>query len=531
MAEIDLRKLKKELKSGKISREEYNNIINPKKSNIMPKKDDLQSLYQNVKATNSPDIKITDLTLLVHGIDLLKDTELIITNKRKYGLIGYNGSGKTSLLNEISNRNIPIQENISILYVKQEIEPSDKSPVQYLLESDTQRLYLLQKEKELKELLETIDDEDNTIQDELLDIYQQLKSIGAYSAESRARNILSGLQFTQEMQNNSTTTLSGGWRMRVALACALFIKPVLLLLDEPTNHLDLNAAIWLEAYLQKYNNTLVIVSHDREFLNNIVTDIIHLHNKKLTYHKGNYESFIKNKKDAKPDRRLLFLFRNQEKLKIPNIQIKDVSFSYDDKLIFKNVELNVDCNSKVAIIGPNGSGKTTLMNLINKKLEPTEGEIFVNHKLRISKFSQHFIDQLDITLTPVQYIGRKFPLLKEQEIKNACGMFGLGGQTHNLIISSLSGGQKCRLCMCEISLTLPHILLLDEPTNHLDMESVDALIEGLNKFTGGIVFITHDQRLVTNVANELWICENNTVTIYDGTFDDYKKNITNLLED
>jgi len=542
ISKANIRNLKKKSKAGLISKEEFDRLTKLHTIKQSDQKENMVQSFEKVINTNSPDIKIKQVTIAPRGIPLLIDTDVTINQNRKYGLIGLNGSGKSTLLEQLASRQLPVQDCVDMLYVRQEMEGSDKTPIECVIESDTERTKLLLEERILKKKLD--DDFDNEAQDRLLVVYDKLKSIGAYTANTRAKNILFGLQFTEEMQHKPTNELSGGWRMRVALACALFVQPKLLLLDEPTNHLDLNASIWLEAYLAKYNKTLILVSHDRDFLNNIVTDIIHLNNKKLTYYKGNYDSFVKNsninkKQEEKlfkktgqkinKDKTVQFIFRNPDKLKIPVIQIKQVDFSYDDYLIFNNLELNIDCNSKIAIIGPNGSGKTTLIKLITKELNPTNGEIYHNNNLRIAKFSQHFVDQLDMDISPVEYINSKFKELKTQEIRNSLGMFGIHGTTQEQQISLLSGGQKSRVCLCEISLTMPHILFLDEPTNHLDIASVDALADALIQFKGGIVFITHDQRLVSQVASELWVCGNNKVIRYEGTFDDYKQEIINDL--
>jgi len=215
------------------------------------------------------------------------------------------------------------------------------------------------------------------------------------------------------------------------------------------------------------------------------------------------------------------------------IQIRNVSFGYTNQpLLFKNLELNIDCDSKIAIVGPNGVGKSTLMNIILGELKPVSGEVYLNQHLRCAKFSQHFVDQLTMTDNPVDYLNLKFKELKSQEVRNKLGMFGLKGASHTQPISLLSGGQKSRVCLCEMSLKMPHIMFFDEPTNHLDIQSVDALGDALIEFNGGIIFITHDQRLVNRVAKELWVCKGaQNVERYEGTFDDYKQEIIEQMPD
>jgi len=229
------------------------------------------------------------------------------------------------------------------------------------------------------------------------------------------------------------------------------------------------------------------------------------------------------------------IFRDPGPLGYPVIQIKDVSFGYkpgEENYLFKNLELNVDLQSRIAIVGPNGAGKSTLVNLILGELQATKGEILRNRNLRVAKFSQHFVDQLNMTDTPVEYIGKKFPEFKPQEVRNKLGMYNLKGGLHNQAISLLSGGQKSRVVLAEIGLRNPHIFFLDEPTNHLDIQSVDALSQALQEFKGGVILITHDQRLVSTVAKDLWVCRgNSSVEIFDGSFDDYKQEIVDKMPD
>jgi ATP-binding cassette subfamily F protein 1 len=580
------------LKAGRITKEEFDKLRGINQAKAAPteeqKKEELAQLakesavqeYKHKRGeedSKSRDIRIEGITLSYKGQPLLVETDLIITHGRKYGLVGPNGSGKSTLLKHISMRHIPIPEHIQILHVEQEIEGTDEIAVDAVLRADAEREALLAEEKSLKTLSEELTDEGQAAADRLIEVYKRLRAIGSHTAEARASAILAGLQFTPEMQKKKTKEFSGGWRMRISLARALFLQPTLLLLDEPTNHLDLDASIWLETYLRKYKKTLLLVSHDREFLTTIVTDIIDLRDKKLNYYKGNYEAFEKNlqankKKEAKErklkekeiikaqtaqrekDRKKLkevkketggkvekapkdysvcFLFRDPPKLKIPVLQIRNASFHYPGvPNIFSDLELNIDCESKIAIVGPNGAGKSTLVNMILGELEPTEGEIFRNPHLRIAKFSQHFVDQLNMTDTPVDYINRKFPEMRPQEVRNKLGSFGLHGNTHVQPITLLSGGQKSRVCLCELSLTMPHILFLDEPTNHLDIQSVDALADALIKWQGGVIFITHDQRLVSSVGKELWVVKGDTrVVRYDGTFDDYKQELIDEMPD
>jgi len=509
---------------------------------------------KGVKDSAAKDIKVTQFTLAYKSMVLLRDTDLTIAHGRKYGLIGPNGSGKSTLLRHISQRHFAIPDHIQILHVEQEVEGTDEIALNAVVSADSERLELLAELDKLQKISEENTEEGLAAHERLIEIHKRLRAIGAHSAEARASAILAGLQFTPEMQKKKTSEFSGGWRMRIALARALFVLPDLLLLDEPTNHLDLDAVIWLEAYLRKYKKTLLLVSHDRDFLNGVITDTICLRDQRLEYYRGNYDSYEKgltqkkkqqeksykeqqkqldkiNKKQDKDARdkkdkinkkglvekagkeySVKFIFRDPGPLGYPIIRIKKSSFGYKpgpENYLFENLELNIDLASRIAIVGPNGAGKSTLMNLILGELEPTDGEIARNRNLRVAKFSQHFVDQLTMTDTPVEYIAKIFPEFKLQEVRNKLGAFNLKGDLHNKPISLLSGGQKSRVAMAEIGLKMPHIFFLDEPTNHLDIQSVDALSQALQEFKGGIILITHDQRLVNTVAKELWVCRGN----------------------
>lgn len=531
----------------------------------MKKKEELQQRIENMGAVgeqfslsqreqtthlaileNSQDIKIDGFSISARGKDLFVNAELHITFGRKYGLVGPNGHGKTTLLNHIAAKQLAIPPHIDVLLCEQEVVADDTPAVDAVLKADTKRMALLEEEKKLQELIAKGDESHNS---RLEEIYTELEAIGAHSAEARARRILAGLGFTQEMQGRETKKFSGGWRMRVSLARALFLEPTLLLLDEPTNHLDLNAVIWLDNYLQTWKKTLLVVSHDQSFLDSVCTDIIHLNQQKLYYYRGNYNTFKKmfkqkmkemekayekqmkelkakkasgqSKKSAeesvkkaaamkskgkgkqrvqaeeddnepqqlleKPrEYQVKFSFPDPPPLNPPILGAYDVEFGYPGRpLLFDNLNFGVDLDSRIAIVGPNGVGKTSLLNLLLGILTPLKGEVRKNHRLRLGVYNQHAADQLELRESPVEYLQRLFDV-NYQLARKTLGRYGLASHAHTIKIRDLSGGQKARVVFAELSLREPDVIIMDEPTNNLDIESIDALADAMNEYKGGM---------------------------------------------
>jgi len=539
---------------------------------------------------NSNDIKIENFSIAAKGKDLLKNASLTIVAGRRYGLVGPNGKGKTTLLRHIAARKLSIPSHIDVLYCEQEVVADDTPAILSVVNADTERLRLLKLEKELVQRQEN---GDLAVQDELKKLYEDMEAIGVASAEARARRILAGLGFTISMQSRATKDFSGGWRMRVSLARALFLEPTLLLLDEPTNHLDLNAVIWLDNYLQKWKKTLLIVSHDQSFLDNVCTDVIHLDNLKLQSYRGNYTQFKKmyqqrvtqllkdyekqekslkqnkargastkvaekkvkeamTRKQQKGQRSgaavmessfdttqeliarpkeyiVKFRFPDPPSLSPPVLGLYNVDFAYPNQPhLFKNLEFGVDMESRIAIVGPNGVGKSTLLKLLCGELQSTSGEVRRNHRLRIAYYSQHSADQLDVEKTATRYLQDKFNL-DYQETRKRLGSVGLVSHAHEIQIRDLSGGQKARVALAELISSAPDILILDEPTNNLDLESIDALGEAINAYKGGVLIVSHDARLITETDCNLWVVENQTINQIEGDFDDYKQEILEAL--
>ncbi|KAG5890013.1 hypothetical protein JTB14_012635 [Gonioctena quinquepunctata] len=543
---------------------------------------------QKAALENAVDIKIENFSISAKGNDLFVNANLLIAQGRHYGLVGPNGHGKTTLLRHVAQRAFAIPPSIDILYCEQEVVADDNSAVETVLAADVKRTELL---KECKKLEDAFNGGDLRVQEDLNEVYAELKAIGADSAEPRARRILAGLGFDKEMQDRATKNFSGGWRMRVSLARALYIEPTLLLLDEPTNHLDLNAVIWLDNYLQGWKKTLLIVSHDQSFLDNVCNEIIHLDNKKLYYYKGNYSMFkkmhVQKKKEQikeyeKQEKRIKelkssgsskkqaekkqkeALTRKQEKnrskiqkqedetaptellqrpkdylvkfrfpepppLPPPVLGLHNVTFGYSgQKPLLVKTDFGIDMNSRIAIVGPNGVGKSTFLKLLTGDLTPNIGENRKNHRLRIGRFDQHSGEHLTAEETPSEYLMRLFDLPYEKARKQL-GTFGLASHAHTIRMKDLSGGQKARVALAELCLNAPDVLILDEPTNNLDIESIDALAEAINEYTGGVIIVSHDERLIRDTSCALYVIEDQTINEMDGDFDDYRKELLESL--
>eukprot|EP01087_Luapelamoeba_hula_P000956 TRINITY_DN1071_c0_g1_i1.p1 TRINITY_DN1071_c0_g1~~TRINITY_DN1071_c0_g1_i1.p1 ORF type:complete len:729 (+),score=122.78 TRINITY_DN1071_c0_g1_i1:250-2187(+) len=532
------------------------------------------------KGAVSRDLKLLTFDLDLAGKQLLKDASLQLSFGRRYGLVGRNGMGKTTLLRHIAGRDIPgLPDSMQILHVEQEAVGSDTTVLDSVLEADIERAALLKEEKEILAVKKDGGDDMRLVR-----IYQRLEEIDADKAEARASAILAGLGFSAAAQQRPTREFSGGWRMRMALSRALFCQPDLLLLDEPTNMLDIQAVLWLENYLQTWPHTLLVVSHDRTFLNNVVTDIIHLNHQTLTPYHGDYDTFEKtrmerlknqhkaleaqekqrahvqqfidkfrfnakraslvqsrikmlNKMDIIPalidDPTCSFTFPEPEELPPPLIQFDEVYFSYDKgrqgrtepENIFNKITFDLDMDSRIALVGANGAGKTTLLKLITGELKQKAGNLFIHRRIRFATFSQHHVDQLDMDLTPLEFFIQNFPGSDPQVYRAHLGRYGLSGDLALQPTHTLSGGQKSRVAFAIMGWLKPHFLILDEPTNHLDVETVDVLAMALNSFTGGLVMVSHDERLITNVCNELWVVNDGLVYPHSGDFASYKKTI------
>lgn len=528
---------------------------------------------------DSRDIKIEQFSLNFFSQILIQESTIELNFGRRYGLLGPNGCGKSTFLQALAAREVPIPEHIDIFLLNQEYPPTETPALTAVIADAQAELNRL--EQLMEKLLE--EDPESPL---LEDIYERIDQMDASTFETRAASILYGLGFTTEKMAYKTKDLSGGWRMRVALAKALFVKPTLLLLDQPTNHLDLGACVWLEEYLSHYDRILLIISHSTDFLNEVCTNIIEVTPKKqLSYFGGNYDTYCKTKveletnqdkafekqqaeiehmkkfisscgtysnlvRQAKSRQKILdkmeadgliekvqknkefrFYFQCAGKLPPPVIAFDDMSFAYDGDLkknaIYKNLEFGVDTDSRMALVGPNGAGKSTLLKLMVGELNPTSGTISRHTSLKIGRYNQHSAEQLDGTVSAVDHMKRTFPDMPQDMTfwRQQVGKFGLTGNSQLCPISQLSDGQKSRIVFCELCLTSPNIILFDEPTNALDIETIDSLAEAINDFEGGVVLVSHDFRLISQVAEQIWVCDDKTTTLWPGTIEQYKKKL------
>jgi ATP-binding cassette subfamily F protein 3 len=560
------------------------------------------------------DIHCEGISITMGTQKLLDKASLTLAYGRRYGLVGKNGSGKTTLLRHLADYALEgIPRALQILHVEQEVAADDRSPLQVVLAADVERTSLLAEEERLLASKST-----NPADTKALEaVYRRMDELDIHSAEARAASILSGLQFSTEAMNAPTKRLSGGWRMRVALARALFVQPDVLALDEPTNMLDLSALLWLEQYLQTWSKTLLVVSHARDFLNSVCTDIIHLHSRNLHYYKGNYDMFAavrgermsnqakmheaqeKHRKHIQSyidrfrckaatarmaqsrikmlermtvvpavieDPTIAFNFPQPDQVPPPILQAVDISFAYgapknstssalesaidngenaktdaepidhsEDKQqlgkpLFSDVNFGITMDSRIAIVGPNGAGKSTLLKALLGELEPQTGLVMRSPKARIGYFSQYFVDALDMQLSAVENLSQRFPGVSAQTLRGHLGQFGITGDTALQPAYTLSGGQKSRVVLAMIMYSKPHVLVADEISNHLDIETVEALIQALTEWEGGLVLVSHDQHLISSICDEIWVVEDQKAYRFDGDFEQYKKNFLRTLQ-
>ena len=519
-------------------------------------------------------INFKNISFSIGGVSLFDDTSAFVPTGHKVGIVGRNGAGKTTLfkliLKEISLDGgiIEVPRNFKVGAVAQEAPSNEEKLIDTVLAADIERAELL-KSSEIE-----------TDPNKISNIHIRLADIDAYSAEARASSILSGLGFSQTDQSSPCSNFSGGWRMRVALASVLFSNPDLLLLDEPTNYLDFEGTAWLENYLQKFKNTVLVISHDRNLLNKSVNGILHLSSKKLQFYTGNYDTFDnerrsqleqkisqKNKQDTqrahiqsfvdrfkakaskarqaqsrikilekmKPivieeDQKIpKFKFEEVSKFSPPLVTLDQASVGYNEIEVLKNINIQINPDDRVGLLGVNGEGKSTFSKLIAKKINLIKGHLQIPKKLKIGYFAQHQLDELRADETPFQHLYLKLNKEIPSKIRARLGSAGFTPETMDLEVRRLSGGQKARLLLLLVVIEKPDLLILDEPTNHLDIESREALIMALNDYKGSLILVSHDAFLVERLVDRLLIIKDGNVSEFSGDIHDYRKLILNNI--
>ncbi|MCW3473163.1 ABC-F family ATP-binding cassette domain-containing protein [Limobrevibacterium gyesilva] len=513
-------------------------------------------------------LTISDVTIRIAGRVLLDGADLAVDPGRRIGLVGRNGVGKSTLLRAIAGDiaidggQIRLASRARLGRVKQEAPDGDASLLETVLEGDPERLSLLAEAES-----------EATDPHRLAEVHDRLRAIGADSAPSRAATILAGLGFDAAAQARPVASFSGGWRMRVALATALFAQPDLLLLDEPTNHLDLEATLWLESWLAKFPGAALVVSHDRGLLDRCVDSIAHLDRGKITLTPGGFDEFVrirteraaqqasmaekiaeqrahmqsfvdrfryKASKARQAQARLKaieklpaieavvedaptrFAFPEPQQIAPPILSLDRVSVGYGGAPVLRGLSLRVDMDDRIALLGANGNGKSTLAKLIAGKLEPLSGEMRRGPKLKVGYFAQHQTDELVASETPVDHMARAIPRAMPQQVRAQLARFGLDADRADTPVANLSGGEKARLLLALATRDAPQLLILDEPTNHLDIDAREALVRALADFSGAVLLITHDPHLVELVADRLWLVADGSVRPYDGDLDEYR---------
>ncbi len=512
-------------------------------------------------------LNINGITVRLGGRTIIDKATAALPGKSRIGLIGRNGAGKSTLMKVMmgfidpDEGKLEMPRGTRIGYIAQEAPDGTTTPVELVLAADTERAALMLESETCEDM------------DRFGEIHERLMAIDAYSAPSRAARILVGLGFDEEMQNRPLSSYSGGWKMRAALAALLFSEPDLLLLDEPSNHLDLEATMWLENFLKSYPAMMVVISHERDLLNNVVDQILHLEGGKTTLYTGGYDSFERQRaerlaqqaaakaaQDAQraklqdyiarnsarastakqaqsrqkalakmqpiaavvEDPTLSFDFPSPDELKPPMITTDGAAVGYEPgKPILSKLNIRVDPDDRLALLGRNGNGKTTLARMLAGQLPPMEGELHAPGKLKVGYFTQYQVEELDTADTPLEHMSRLMQGATPGAVRAQLGRFGFSGPRATQKVGEMSGGERARLALALITREAPHLLILDEPTNHLDVDTREALVQALNGFGGAVVLVSHDRHMLELVADRLVLVDNGTAKDFTGSIDDY----------
>ncbi|MGN6358588.1 MAG: ATP-binding cassette domain-containing protein [Novosphingobium sp.] len=511
-------------------------------------------------------LNLTDITVRLGGRTILDGATAKLPPRGRIGLIGRNGAGKSTLIRVIADMLEPdsgrceMPRGARLGYIAQEAPAGDSTPFETVLAADTERAALM------------LESETCADPHHLGEIHERLIAIDAHSAPSRASRILVGLGFDEEAQHRPLDSFSGGWKMRVALAALLFSQPDLLLLDEPSNHLDLEAVLWLENFLVSYPATILLVSHERDFLNNVVDHILHLSGGKLTLYPGGYDAFERQRAERQAqlasakakqqaqrehlqayiaknsarastakqaqsrakalaklqpiaelidDPSLSFDFPNPDELRPPLITLDMASVGYGETPVLSRLNLRLDPDDRIALLGRNGNGKTTLARLLAAQLKPMDGAMQASGKMRVGYFTQYQVEELDRDETPLQHMTQLMKGASPAAVRGQLGRFGFSGDKATTLVGKLSGGERARLALALITRDAPHMLILDEPTNHLDVDAREALIQALNDYTGAVVLVSHDRHMLEMTSDRLVLVDSGAAKDFDGSIEDY----------
>ncbi|MFT9100118.1 MAG: ABC-F family ATP-binding cassette domain-containing protein, partial [Zymomonas mobilis subsp. pomaceae] len=512
-------------------------------------------------------LSFSAITVRLGGRLILDQATASLPPGSHVGLIGRNGAGKSTLMKvvagllESDGGTLSMPRETRIGYIAQEAPEGTATPYETVLAADKERATLMAASETEADL------------EKLAEIHERLNAIDAYTAPARASRILAGLGFDETMQAQPLSSFSGGWRMRVALGALLFSAPDLLLLDEPSNHLDLEAVLWLENFLRSYRGTLLLISHERDFLNKVADHILHLQQGKLTLYPGGYDAFERQRAErlsqveaarnrqlaereklqsfvnrwrtkahsarqaqsrmkalekmepiaaAVEDPSLSFSFPSPDaNLKPPLITLDQASVGYGEKPILSHLNLRIDPDDRLAFIGRNGNGKTTLAKLLVGQLSTLEGAMTTSSKIKVGYFTQYQVEELDVEDSPLDHMTRLMPGSPTAAVRAQLGRFGFSGEKATQKVGSMSGGERARLALALITRDAPHLLILDEPTNHLDVDVRQALIEALAEYRGAVIIVSHDRHMLELTADRLILVDNGNASDFEGDLDDY----------